>query len=567
MNAEPHAVGSREAEPASADFTPTPLYPDSSSPPLRVACVVPRCVPAWLARLTAMAGESRWLTWVVLKMDSPREPSRAPLPWGLRSLLRSERARRRDTAGMFTDVVLDELANPASVLGCRDTADVEAALAALHPDLILVLGELPWSEELAKYASHGCWVLDDSLFDPDAAAARLLCPLVAGEVATAAELELAAPAGTTWPLQKSIGATCLTSVTQQCEQVFRKMPALVLRSLRRLHAGEVAWPKASIARLRVRSGPMLPGAGLRAVARTLLARLQWRWRQARLPHEDPWFVCIRRDDRPLDPELPTITRFEALKPAPDLGPQIWADPCVVEDQARRLVFVEECTPDAPRAHIACLELPEQGPARRLGVALECPWHLSFPQVFLHEGQWFMTVESGQARCTMLYRAKMFPLSWQPLQTLVSGRHCVDPVLYVHDGHWYLFVNIAESGGSTWDELFLFVARSLEGPFVPHPANPIVADVRHARQAGALFVRDGRLIRPAQDCSPSYGAATVFNEVLVLSPTEYRERPLGRLDASWWPGGDGCHTYSATDQLEVLDARGRWPRNGLPLMVG
>jgi hypothetical protein len=301
------------------------------------------------------------------------------------------------------------------------------------------------------------------------------------------------------------------------------------------------------------------GAGLRALVRTLAVRFGIRWRQERLPYEDPWFVLIRQDGEPLHPERPTISHFQALAASDALGMLIWADPCCVEDGDRRLIFVEECTPDASVAHIACLEVPEQGPVRRLGVVLDRPCHLSFPQVFAWDGKWYMTVESGQARCVTLYRAQGFPLMWQPVGDLISGRHCVDPVLHHHEGRWYLFVNVAESGGSTWDELFLFVADAMTGPFVPHPANPIVADVRRARPAGRLFMHDGRLIRPAQDCAVSYGAATVFNEILALSPTEYRERPLGRLDAGWAAGIDGCHTYSAAGGLEVLDARGV-PRN-------
>jgi hypothetical protein len=41
----------------------------------------------------------------------------------------------------------------------------------------------------------------------------------------------------------------------------------------------------------------------------------------------------------------------------------------------------------------------------------------------------------------------------------------------------------------------------------------------------------------------------------LSPTHYEERPLSRLAPDWAPRLVACHTYSASDTFEVLDARG------------
>ena len=67
-----------------------------------------------------------------------------------------------------------------------------------------------------------------------------------------------------------------------------------------------------------------------------------------------------------------------------------------------------------------------------------------------------------------------------------------------------------------------------------------------------------MIRPAQDCAPGYGAAVVFNEILELDPTHYRERVLSRLGPDWDASLDGCHTYSAAGGIEVLDAHGVAP---------
>jgi hypothetical protein len=117
----------------------------------------------------------------------------------------------------------------------------------------------------------------------------------------------------------------------------------------------------------------------------------------------------------------------------------------------------------------------------------------------------------------------------------------------------MFAGISNGRYSNCDELGIFFSDTLRGPWTPHPANPVVSDVRRARPAGALF-RDqaGRLIRPSQDCAKAYGYAIVFSEVIALSETEYQERPFARLDPDWVKGNLGTHSYTRTDKFEVID---------------
>jgi hypothetical protein len=94
----------------------------------------------------------------------------------------------------------------------------------------------------------------------------------------------------------------------------------------------------------------------------------------------------------------------------------------------------------------------------------------------------------------------------------------------------------------------------------------VSDVRRARPAGRLFHHQGRLIRPSQDCAIGYGKALVFNEVLELGPTVYRERTLSRLAPDWAFALDGCHTYNHDGSIEVLDVLGYPPADTACLRV-
>ena len=56
-----------------------------------------------------------------------------------------------------------------------------------------------------------------------------------------------------------------------------------------------------------------------------------------------------------------------------------------------------------------------------------------------------------------------------------------------------------------------------------------------------MVREGkRLLRPAQNCEKAYGGGIVWNEIVELSPTRFREIEIARLDASDVTGLDCLH---------------------------
>lgn len=540
----------------------TPLYaaPAGSSPRLRVVLLAPRRLPAWLLRFFDMAGESPWLDLVVMPIDGASVPSTPAPPADLRMLLRYE--RRRTVASEFARVAVSshEGVTVASAVDVDvKVAALRAQVGALCPDLVLVVDAPHWAESLGDRAPWGCWDFDPSLIDAGRATQVLLGPVIRGEAATPIELRLHHLDRPPTTLATCWAATCRSSASAQRERALRKVPVLLLRALRQLALGGVHVPQLRTARLHMASAPTPAparwGDGVRAFARTLAFRLELKWRQSR-PDNEAWHVLVRQGGDTIDPAAPAVRGHSYLS-APD--GHFWADPCLAEAEAGRgYLFVEQWTAGNGKGVIACLELLPNAQVAHLGVVLDMSVHLSYPQAFRWAGQWYLTVESGHDNCVSLYRAEAFPFGWVPVAELVRGRNCVDPTLYHHEGHWYLFAAVDEGGGSTSDELFLFVADELTGPFRAHPANPIVSDVRCARPAGRVFQRGGRLIRPAQDCAPRYGAAVVFNEVMELSPTHYRERPLGRLDSRWAAGLDGCHTYCERGGTEVLDVRGTPP---------
>jgi hypothetical protein len=292
----------------------------------------------------------------------------------------------------------------------------------------------------------------------------------------------------------------------------------------------------------------------RAVAdRAARSALGVAWRLARgAVTGEEWFVATRP------------RAAEGLGSADGFTPVEWssgsalaalADPFVFDEGDATYVFLEEESRASPRARISYARLGQDGrSATAPQPVLERPYHLSYPFVFRHKGGIFMIPESSENRTVELYRADPFPSSWTLERVLLQDVRALDATLHVEGDRLWLFVSVAETGASPNDELHLYSSTALAGPWQPHPANPVVSDVRSARPAGRIFRHGDDLIRPSQDCSRRYGYALVFNRVDVLTEDDYAETPVARLEPDWSPGVFATHTYTFGTNVEAIDGK-------------
>lgn len=269
-------------------------------------------------------------------------------------------------------------------------------------------------------------------------------------------------------------------------------------------------------------------------------------------HHDRWFLAHRAvQNIKRDASSSSRLEYHVFEPFRD---GFVADPCLFRHRDVDYVFYEEYRFSERRGVISCSTVDVAGqvtPPRRV---LTEPYHLSYPYVFEHAGAVYMIPESASNKTVDLYRAAAFPDRWERIATLLEGVNAVDATPY-HDGtRWWLFANIGEHGSSTWDELFLFYSETLEGPWRPHAANPVKSDASSSRPAGALWMDDGRLMRPSQDCSIRYGGGIALCHIESLTTTSFRERVIARIPAETFEGCDGFHTITGSNRIEVIDVR-------------
>ncbi len=244
--------------------------------------------------------------------------------------------------------------------------------------------------------------------------------------------------------------------------------------------------------------------------------------------------------------------FKSFAPPLD---RFWADPFIWMHENVHYVFIEELLYSTGRGRIACLTLDNEMNILANQVVLERPYHLSYPFLFEHEGQLYMIPETGENNGIELYRCTHFPDQWEFTKTLIDNVYAVDATLVKAQDKWWLFANIEDETGSTWDALHLFYAdHPLSDQWTPHPLNPVVKDINSARPAGRVFFEDGKLIRPSQDCSSRYGYATNFNRIVTLTQTDYAET----CEQTFKPPANSktlaTHTFNDMGGLTAIDAK-------------
>ncbi|RAK60733.1 hypothetical protein DJ021_13405 [Phenylobacterium hankyongense] len=236
----------------------------------------------------------------------------------------------------------------------------------------------------------------------------------------------------------------------------------------------------------------------------------------------------------------------------------YADPFVFRHDGVTALFFEDFDYGTQRGCISYVVLGEDGARGEPVQTLSRPYHLSYPYLFDHHGAAMMIPESSANGTIELYEAEAFPDRWRLRSVLVGNIEAADTTLHFDEatGIWWMFAAVTEFGSSSHDTLSIFYADRLDGPWRPHAANPVKFDPSCSRPAGPLVRWNGRLFRPAQDCTRGYGDGLVWCEIQDLTPEVFREAVVARQRP--YRGFAGLHTYGRAAGFEVVDfKRNRW----------
>jgi hypothetical protein len=351
------------------------------------------------------------------------------------------------------------------------------------------------------------------------------------------------------PAVRAVWRTYPLSLYVNQVRAFERAGALLCDVLDRLSRGEQSALARPQAPCRDKPTDAAAGPSPFALAAKTCSRIARRIIY-RLRHREEWVLHCRpcRSGR-----APWEATFGGKPLAAPAG-HFYADPFLCKNAGGTYLFFEDYRFDERKGVISYVMVDSAGNTSEPRVALERPYHLSYPFIFEHQNVFYMIPETMERQRVEVFRADSFPERWVPETVLLDDVAAVDATLFQHDRRYWLLLGRCHGDSSEAEDLCAFSSTSPMGEWQPHRLNPVIRDARYARPAGAAFSLDGALVIPVQDGALRYGHRIRFMRVDELTPSAWEWTEIGRLEPAAIPGSHAIHTYSRSDDFEVVDAQ-------------
>lgn len=232
-----------------------------------------------------------------------------------------------------------------------------------------------------------------------------------------------------------------------------------------------------------------------------------------------------------------------------------ADSFIVYNNNKYFIFYEEFDIQERHGYLAVGELDiENKKLRNEKIILKEKYHLSFPNVFMYQNEYYMIPESHANGTVDLYRFIDFPYKVKKINTLLNDINAADSVVCFKDGVCYLFTNIYTNAQCLHAEnLSIFQSSDLLNvDFKPVHRNPVETDKQFARMGGQFIQNIDGLFRVSQDCHRRYGYKINLMKVVKLTSFEYEEELFIMMNPP--KGYIAFHTYNIANNYEVGDGK-------------
>jgi hypothetical protein len=225
-------------------------------------------------------------------------------------------------------------------------------------------------------------------------------------------------------------------------------------------------------------------------------------------------------------QFSVLNTFYSTRNFFSLSPVVFvADPFLFVHNEELFLFYEEQIELTGKGVIKMVKTSDLKEWSKPITVLEEDYHLSFPNVFLLDGQIYMMPESGNDKCIKLYTPNENLSQWIPYKTILEGSKFIDSSIVRNKNKLFLFTT---DYTNQTNKLRLFYSNCIDDLWVEHPLSPIVEGKDIGRCAGSLFNYQEKLYRPCQLTSNRYGEGVDLYEVLELTCQDFKEKKNKKL---------------------------------------
>jgi len=232
-----------------------------------------------------------------------------------------------------------------------------------------------------------------------------------------------------------------------------------------------------------------------------------------------------------------------------------ADTFIVYKDNQYYIFFEEFDIKERHGYLCVGEYcSDSHEIKNIKVILKEKYHLSFPNVFLYQNEYYMIPESSENKTIDLYKFTNFPYELKKIRTLINNVSAADSVILQKDQIFYLFANLYTHDKCLHSEnLSIFQTKDfINDEFIDIHHNPVVTDNEFSRNGGQFIQNNNGLFRISQDCKTRYGYKINIMKVNKLSDRGYQEEPFKMIFPP--KGYIAFHTYNIINDLEVADGK-------------
>jgi len=230
-----------------------------------------------------------------------------------------------------------------------------------------------------------------------------------------------------------------------------------------------------------------------------------------------------------------------------------ADPFLLFDDGKYYVFAELCDKNAGRGKLGVIVIDENGKVlKNWKVIMDNKHHLSFPNVWKSNGEYYMMPESNKVDKLSVFKAVEFPYKWEEQTVLIDGEKYCDSVF------------VDESTILSYDEFtgkkYLVLLKKDSTGW--KRASVVSDDDRKLRPAGRVISTDNStVVVPLQNCGEYYGRYVLISSLKINEEAQitgsivlYELSPEKITLSNSKLMVKGMHTYNQDGNLEIVDLK-------------